>query len=148
MNIAFFLRPKSQTAYLYEDFTFRQGLEKMRNHGYTAIPVITRAGQYIGTVSEGDFLWHIWEGATAGESISIRHLEKLRVKDILGSKNYPSVGITASTKDLVANAMSQNFIPVVDDLGNFIGIVTRSDVIRYLMDGKSPIPEKTQATNE
>ena len=56
MNIAYFLLPKSRIAYLYDDFTFRQGLEKMRNRGYTAIPVITRDGRYVGTVSEGDFL--------------------------------------------------------------------------------------------
>ena len=36
-----------------------KGLEKMHAHGYTAIPVITRDGKYIGTVSEGDFLWYI-----------------------------------------------------------------------------------------
>ena len=59
MNIAYFLIPKSSVAYLYDDFTFRQGLEKMRHHGYTAIPVITRDGQYVGTVSEGDFLWQL-----------------------------------------------------------------------------------------
>ena len=59
MNIAYFLIPKSSVAYLYDDFTFRQGLEKMRHHGYTAIPVITRDGRYMGTVSEGDFLWRL-----------------------------------------------------------------------------------------
>ena len=51
MNIAYFLLPKSRIAYLYDDFTIRQGLEKMRNRGYTAIPVITRDGRYVGTVS-------------------------------------------------------------------------------------------------
>ena len=59
MNIAYFLLPKSRIAYLYDDFTFRQGLEKMRNRGYTAIPVITRDGRYVGTASEGDFLWKL-----------------------------------------------------------------------------------------
>ena len=45
MNIAFLLQPKSDTAFLYDDFTLRQGLEKMRHHGYTAIPVIDREGK-------------------------------------------------------------------------------------------------------
>ena len=57
MNIAYFLLPKIHTAYLYDDCTFRQVLEKMLHHGYTAIPVINREGKYVGTVSEGDFLW-------------------------------------------------------------------------------------------
>ena len=64
MNIAYFLLPKSNVAYLYDDYTFRQGLEKMRYHGYTAIPVITRNGTYVGTVSEGDFLWQLLSDET------------------------------------------------------------------------------------
>ena len=57
MNIAFLLQPKNDTAFLYDDFTLRQGLEKMKHHGYTAIPVIDREGKYVTTISEGDFLW-------------------------------------------------------------------------------------------
>lgn len=64
MNIAYFLLPKSRIAYLYDDFTIRQGLEKMRNRGYTAIPIITRDGRYVGTVSEGDFLWRLLSDGT------------------------------------------------------------------------------------
>ena len=52
MNIAFLLQPKSDTAFLYDDFTLRQGLEKMRHHGYTAIPVIDREGKYITTIRQ------------------------------------------------------------------------------------------------
>ena len=43
VNIAYFLHPKGQVAFLYDDYTFRQGLEKMKHHGYTAIPVISRS---------------------------------------------------------------------------------------------------------
>ena len=50
VNIAYFLTPKNDVAYLYDDFTFRQGLEKMRRHGFTAVPVMTRvASSTIGT---------------------------------------------------------------------------------------------------
>ena len=59
MNIAYLLVPKQNVAYLYDDFTLRQALEKMRSHGYAAIPVINRDNQYVGTVSEGDFLWYL-----------------------------------------------------------------------------------------
>ena len=86
MNIAYFLLPKSRIAYLYDDFTFRQGLEKMRNRGYTAIPVITRDGRYVGTVSEGDFLWRLLDT----DDPSMKKAEELRVRDIIGSK-YPKM---------------------------------------------------------
>lgn len=135
MNIAYFLLPKARVAYLYDDYTFRQGLEKMKHHGYTAIPVISRDGQYIGTVSEGDFLWRLL--SEAGEHHSMKDLEHLSIRNLLNNNHYPSVGITVTMDELLGNAMNQNFIPVVDDSGKFIGIVTRKDIIRYFAEQKN-----------
>ena len=139
MNIAYFLLPKNEVAYLYDDCTFRQGLEKMRHHGYTAIPVISREGRYVGTISEGDFLWKILEedqSQSHPHSRTMKSLEHLHVRDLLNSNRYPPVRITAAMETLINSAMNQNFIPVVDDLGNFIGIVTRKDIIGYLSSSK------------
>lgn len=136
VNIAYFLLPKSTVAYLYDDYTFRQGLEKMRYHGYTAIPVITREGQYAGTVSEGDFLWRLLSQEDTRRPLSMKELEDLRIRDILNRDAYPPVRITVTMEELVNSAMQQNFIPVVDDLGNFTGIVTRKDIIRYFSEQK------------
>lgn len=132
MNIAYFLIPKSSVAYLFDDYTFRQGLEKMRHHGYTAIPVIDREGVYRGIVSEGDFLWRMLQ-EDEDAAFTMRDMERLAVRDIL-KKNHPPVPITVSMDDLVHSAMSQNFVPVVDDDYRFIGIITRKDIIRYLAE--------------
>ena len=130
MNIAYFLLPKNSVAYLYDDYTFRQGLEKMRYHGYTAIPVITRSGTYVGTVSEGDFLWQLLSDETKQQkALSMKDMEHLRIRDILRGNHYPPVRITASMEHLLTCAMNQNFVPVVDDLGKFIGIVTRKNLL-------------------
>ena len=137
MNIAYFLLPKNRVAYLYDDYTFRQGLEKMRHHGYTAIPVISRDGKYVGTVSEGDFLWRLVSDERDNRTCSMKELEQLRVRDILRETQYLPVRITVSMEELLSSAMNQNFIPVVDDIGSFIGIVTRKDIIRYFAEGKS-----------
>ena len=141
MNIAYFLIPKNDVAYLYDDCTFRQGLEKMRHHGYTAIPVISREGRYMGTVSEGDFLWRILEsGDSESEAgFSMRDMERLKIRDILKS-DHLAVRITVTMEDLIGSAMKQNFVPVVDDLDNFIGIVTRRELIRRLSEQKVPLP--------
>ena len=136
MNIAYFLLPKVSVAYLYEDFTFRQGLEKMRRNGYTAIPVITRDGQYAGTVSEGDFLWNLLDERMALRSGFQASTERLRIRDILRVDSYRPVRITVSMEELVNSAMNQNFVPVIDDMDHFIGIVTRKDIIRYFAYGK------------
>ena len=80
MNVIMLLKHKDSLKYIYEDNTLRQGLEKMRAHSYTAIPVITRDGKYVGTVSEGDFLWHIIDKKTSGD---IEEQEEFRIRDIL-----------------------------------------------------------------
>lgn len=135
MNIAYFLIPKANVAFLYDNYTFRQGLEKMRHHGYTAIPVITREGKYVGTVSEGDFLWRILSTTSeeVQKEVSMKDMEHLHILDILKPGSCPPVRITVSVEKLMQSAMNQNFVPVVDDLGNFTGIVTRKSIIRYFI---------------
>ena len=64
MNILFFITPKSEVAYLYEDYSLRQALEKMEHYRYSAVPIINRKGQYVGTLTEGDLLWNIKERYT------------------------------------------------------------------------------------
>ena len=44
----------------------------------------------------------------------------------------PAVTITADMEDLFSHVLNQSFVPVVDDLGNFVGIVTRKVVIQHL----------------
>ena len=61
MNILFFLKPKADLVYIYDHFTLRQALEKMKHHGYAAIPVIDKPGHYVGTLRESDLLWTILE---------------------------------------------------------------------------------------
>ena len=125
MNIAFLLTPKSQVTYIYEDSTFRQALEKLRHHGYSAVPVLTRDGGYAGTLSEGDFLWSMLEVGGASRA----DCEGIRVSDIKKTDRNPAVHITSDTDELISRALEQNFIPVVDDRGAFMGIVTRRAII-------------------
>ncbi len=137
MNILMLLKPKSEVAYLRDTYTLRQGLEKMRVHGYAAIPVLTREGVYVGSVSEGDFLWQIMENPDAIDSI--RACENYRIRDIMKDDRNPAVTVDVDMETVLERAMHQNFIPVTDDRGHFIGIVTRQDIIRQMCgrcDGK------------
>ena len=138
MNIAYLLTPKHRVAFLYDDNTLRQGLEKLRHHGRSAVPVINRKGQYVGTVSEGNFLWRLLPDEGSPCSCSAKDLERLHVRDIL--RENPSVRITASQEELLDSIVRQNFVPVVDDLNSFIGIVTRQDIIRTLAAEKDAAP--------
>ena len=51
-NILFFLTPKAMCAYLYDDYTIRQALEKMEAAHYSALPILNRRGEYRGTLLE------------------------------------------------------------------------------------------------
>ncbi len=139
MNAAYFLTPKNETAFLYDDYTLRQALEKMRARGYTRIPVISRDGSYINVVAEGDFLWYMIDHAEkTGEGVSMLAAEELRLRDVLERETerpYKSARITATRAELIGLAMNQNFVPVTDDDGAYIGIVTRRNILRHFVGG-------------
>ncbi|CRZ33284.1 CBS domain protein [Herbinix hemicellulosilytica] len=133
MNIAYFLKTKAEVSYLYEDYTLRQGLEEMRKHGHTAIPVLSADDKYIGTISEGDFLWFLVDDRKENlYKTNFDNIDKIQIKNIFKKGKNPSVRITATMDELLMRAMDQNFIPVVDDRNYFIGIITRRDIMRYI----------------
>ncbi len=126
-NILFFLMPKAMCAYLYDDYSLRQALEKMESAGYAALPILSRNGEYRGTLTEGDLLW----GLKNMCYMDMRQAEAHRIMEISRRKDNVPVRVTTSMHALVDRASTQNFVPVVDDKGAFIGIVTRSSIIKY-----------------
>lgn len=130
MNILFLLKPKSDIVFIDEHYTLRQAIEKMKRHGFAAIPVIDKAGSYAGTLSEGDLLWAILSDGAR----EMHTAEHVRVRDILKGRQNEPVNVNAALDDLLLMAMNQNFIPVTDDRGLFIGIVTRRDILQYYYD--------------
>ena len=40
MNVLFFLKPKQEVCVLHKNYTLRQGIEKLRQYGFAAVPVI------------------------------------------------------------------------------------------------------------
>ena len=129
MNLAFFLKPKSMVTYLYDDYSLRKGLTKLLESGFSALAVLTREGKYVGVVSEGDFLRYLAERGHSTEE-----LHETKLSSILHTNRARAVPITTSMEELLSLAAEQNFVPVVDDYGSFIGIVRRSDIIRYFAD--------------
>ena len=126
-NILFFLTPKAMCAYLYEDYTIRQALEKMEVAGYAALPILSRDGEYRGTLTEGDVLWAMKNMC----DMRLKQAEKLRIMEISRRRDNIPVPVNTSMHDLVERAKIQNFVPVVDDKNTFIGIVPRSSIIKY-----------------
>ena len=135
MNLAFFLKPKSEVLYLYDDMSLAEALEALRSGGYSSVPVISREGLYVSTVSEGDFLWALAQ--TDGAHLRLtpaRSAEKLRLRDALSRDRNPPCPIDLAVESLLLRTTEQNFVPVVDDRGVFIGIVTRRAVLSYFLN--------------
>ena len=126
-NILFFLTPKAMCAFVYDDYTVRQALEKMESAGYAALPILSKRGEYRGTLTEGDLLWALKNMCY----MDMRQAEARRIMEITRRKDNIPVRVTTGMHDLVQRASSQNFVPVVDDKDAFIGIVTRSAIIKY-----------------
>ena len=133
MNIMFFLTPKSDVAYIYDDYSLRQTLEKMEFHRYAAIPIIDRRGHYVGTITEGDLLWNIKKNE---ESLSLKIAEEIPIKKIKRRMDNVPVRVDSNMEDLITKATNQNFVPVIDDKNVFIGIITRKDIIQYFCKDK------------
>ena len=64
--------------------------------------------------------------------------EARRIMEITRRKQFLPVRVTASMHDLVDRASNQNFVPVVDDYGAFIGLITRKAIIQYCQDKLFP----------
>ena len=126
-NILFFLTPKAMCAFVYDDYTIRQALEKMESSGFAALPILTKRGEYRGTLTEGDLLWALKNMC----DLDMRQAEARRIMEISRRRDNVPVRVTANMHDLVERASVQNFVPVVDDKDAFIGIITRSAIIKY-----------------
>ncbi|MFC0211594.1 CBS domain-containing protein [Paenibacillus chartarius] len=127
MQISDFLLPKDKVAYIASAATMLEAMEVLENCHYTAIPVIDEEGKYVGTLSEGDLFWKLKQ--TPG--LTFDNLNQVKVHEINRRIHNESVSIQAHLGDMLHLAADQNFVPVIDDNGTFIGIIRRRDIIEY-----------------
>ena len=126
MNILFYLTPKASCEMLYDDESIREALERMERSGFTALPIIRKEdGTYRGTLTDGDLLWALKNRC----DFDLKQAETQGIMEIFHQRDYRPVSVSTDMKDLLQKATDQNFVPVVDDRGNFIGIVTRRSIL-------------------
>lgn len=126
LNVLFFLTPKSDVIYIFDDYKITKVMDIMEETGYTALPIIDRQGHYVGTLTEGDILWTMRKNPELnldciGEIVVSNMQRKTEIEPVRGS---------ADMIDLIKIALKQNYVPVVDDNNIFIGIITRQDIIQ------------------
>ena len=132
INVLLLLTPKTELSCLNEDMSARQALEKMRAHGFMAIPVISKKGEYLGTITEGDLLWCLVD-----EDSDLEALEEINIRELIRKDYTPAVKVDASMDELTTMITEQNFVPVIDDRNILMGIVTRKRVLKVLLDNEA-----------
>ena len=127
MNIFPFMTLKAETKFLLDTFTLRQALEKMEFYRYSVIPLLDDSGRYIGTLSEGDLLRYIKKDL----DFDLTKGEDVKIADITRYRSYRPLSLESTLEDLIELAMEQNFIPILDDRGVFMGIIRRRTILEY-----------------
>lgn len=128
MNILASLTPKSGVDYVKSDATLFKTLQVMQQHNHADIPIINETGRYMGTVTARDILGCITENF----NLSLKESAKFPIRNVKRTKNYKALGVHAQLEDLIELAVEQSFVPVVDDDDNFIGILTRKEIIAWM----------------
>lgn len=136
MNLLYFLTPKQDVLYIYEDFTLRQTLEKWSNQRFATIPVLRRNGEYLGTITEGDILW----GIKNLHGLDLEASEDVPIATFPRRRDYKAVTVTTDMRSLLEAAIEQNFVPVVDDRNVFIGIVRRTAILSQIYNSYKTNP--------
>ena len=123
MNIFPYLTPKNNTYYIIDNLSVRQAIEKFDFYKFSVVPVIDENGKYINSISEGDLLSFIKNN----NPISLKDLEKIPLFEVSRYRTYECLSISSTFDEILNLSLNQNFIPIIDDRGMFIGIIKRKD---------------------
>ena len=121
--------PKAKAVTVYSDDSLQAALKVMLRSRYMMIPVLERgSNRYIYSLSSSDILARLIKekdfDSAKEEKISSIPVGRL----IVPCREDTEV---AALTDLVVN---QNYVPLVDEAGIFVGLVTRKSVINHLID--------------
>lgn len=125
MNILFLLTPKKNVLFLNNNMSVKQALELLKDIRYSSVPLLDESGYYIGTITEGDLLWHLETAPSRKEGL------ETTLNAIKRYRDYKVAGIDTMIDELFTVAIGQNYIPIIDDRKFFIGIITRKEIIMY-----------------
>lgn len=106
--------------------SFSSVLEKMIKHGYSAMPVVRKPMTLVGIITESDVV-HYLSGRSSNESVS----KYMTRNPVIAS---PDISISSAAKLMVSNGFRR--IPLKS--GEAVaGIVTATDIVRYIGEGSA-----------
>ena len=111
-----------------------EAFELMKSEGVQRLPVLDGDGNLVGIISEKNIA-----SAAADKEVSIVEfallLSKIKVGDVM-TKEVITVSVDDPV-EMAARKMSDNdisILPVVDNNGKLVGVVSRSDLFRLLLE--------------
>ncbi|MDH3769272.1 MAG: CBS domain-containing protein, partial [Gammaproteobacteria bacterium] len=122
------LHEQAATVTVGPDDTLTTAHNRLRNAGFSQLPVM-ESGELVGVLTEEDIM-----------RVAFGSPERLR-DNVRGAMQtaFPSVEKDFGTKNLVALLSGVPYTAVIDD-GQFLGLITRSDVLNYLRKQMPPEP--------
>jgi acetoin utilization protein AcuB len=118
-----------------ENTPIPQAGELLRKHNFTRLPVV-KDDKIVGIITRDDLLKISPSEATTLSVWELNYvLSKLTVKDVM-TKNPVTIGPEATLEEaaLIMRERNVGALPVVDDKGKLIGIITESDIFDAFLD--------------
>jgi CBS-domain-containing membrane protein len=132
-----------------QDTPFKEIVDLLEAHGVNAVPVVDGFDRVVGVVSSADLVPKI---EFAGDDEHLRLFENRHMRQARGKAhataagelmNAPAVTVMAATSLVAAARLMESGelkrLPVVDDIGRLIGMVTRRDLLKVFLRSDAEI---------
>jgi len=67
-------------------------------------------------------------------NLDFQHTNEVSLQDVPLHSSNEAIAVNSEIEAIVSTLLEQNFVPVVDDSGVFIGIIRRREVIQWLSE--------------
>lgn len=117
------------------DTSMMKAARLMKDNNISRIPVVDEQGRLVGIVSDRDIKEASPSKATTLDMHELYYLlSELKVKDIM-TQNPVSAKEKDSIESIAVTMTENNFggMPIVDDNGKVVGIITDNDIFKVLM---------------
>jgi len=114
------------------DADFKSALKVMEQHAIHHLPVLDADDKLVGIVAERDLMFAALR--YLGSSVDVEHVMHRKVVTA-----RPDMTVAAAASLMVANAIGG--LPVVDDGGNVVGVITETDIFKAFVRLHDAVPQ-------
>ena len=114
----------NEVVYLKPDDLIKNAYQKMKLYDISQLPVV-EGTTVVGIIDESDLIEAL---------ISRKDAFSSQVKDFMAT-NVLTLSSNNNISDVI-NILSSGMVPIVEDKGKFIGLITKIDLINYLNKNK------------